>query len=278
MPDLSTSQRALQQYVLGGDRQVSDLIAPGRLDNAERRLAIYHDAYRLRLVEALVTDFEGLAAALGFEGFRTASLAYVEATPSRFRNVRWYGGGFPDFLATTAPWSARPELAEVARFEWTLTLAFDASDAPALGFADVATLPPEAWSDLRLRFHPSLHTLTLRSNAPAFRMAVDAGGATPALESAAPVEWAVWRKAGSVHFRSQQPEERYALAAARSGEGFAALCEGLAGFASPDSAPALAASLLRTWVEDELVTGVVAGGSWRETMLPPAPFAGSAPR
>lgn len=259
MYDLSAAQRALQQYVLAGDQQVCQLIAPGPRGNPERRLAVYYNAYRQRLVEALSTDFEALAALLGEECFRAACEAYVEATPSHFRNIRWYGGGLSGFLASTPPWRQRPELAEIARFEWTLTLAFDASDAPAAAFDDLAKLPPEAWGVLRIHLHPSLHLVSLRSNAPALRLAVDAGTRLPELRLREdPVDWAVWRKAGTPHFRSLAPEERWAMDAARRGEEFPALCEGLMNFTDSERAPALAASLLRTWVEDELVAGVSA--------------------
>ena len=116
---------------------------------------------------------------------------------------RW----LPDFLASTQPWQQHPELAEIARFEWTLTLAFDAPEAAALTFDDLAAIPPDAWSTLQLQLHPSLHTLALRSNAPALRTALDAEARLPSIQRHAdPVEWAVWRKAGVPHFRS--PEVR----------------------------------------------------------------------
>ena len=76
------------------------------------------------------TDFEALIAVLGEEEFRSAARAYVEATPSAFRNVRWYGGKLAAFLRQTQPWRDKPWLADLAEFEWTLTLAFDAADAP----------------------------------------------------------------------------------------------------------------------------------------------------
>ena len=257
MRELSAAQQAFQQYILEGDRGVASLIAPGPRANRDARLTVYYNAYRQRLVEALSTDFEALAALLGAEGFRTACAAHVEATPSPFRNIRWYGGGLAQFLASTPPWQQRVELAELARFEWTLTLAFDAADAPVLVFDDLAGLPPDAWSALRIQFHPSLQQLSLRSNAPALRLAVDGGSALPEVQLREDaVDWAIWRKAGNPHFRSLSVEERWAIDAVRRGEDFPALCEGLMDFTDPDGAPALAASLLRTWVEDELVSGV----------------------
>jgi hypothetical protein len=254
---LHALQDAFQAYVLHGAAQIRERVAPGRLDNAGRRLRIYYDAYRLRLIEALASDYETLQAALGEDAFRAAALAYVEANSSQWRNVRWYGARLPDFLRDTAPWSDRIWLSDIARFEWTLTLAFDAADAPSLTFAELAALPPEAWSALALRLHPSVHLLRLSSNAPAMRKAVDAGAALPAIEAHdSPVDWLIWRHGLSVSFRSLSAAEHCALAAAQRGDNFPAICEGICALVPADEAPALAAGWLRAWVDDGLISAV----------------------
>ncbi|HEY7758310.1 MAG TPA: DNA-binding domain-containing protein [Burkholderiales bacterium] len=255
---LRALQDAFQAYVLHGAAPIRERVAPGPLHNAERRLRIYYDAYRLRLIEALASDYETLRAALGEEAFRTAALAYVQANMSQWRNVRWYGARLPDFLRDTAPWSDRVWLSDIAHFEWTLTLAFDAADASRLTFAELATLPPEAWAALAFRLHPSVHLLRLSSNAPAMRKAVDAGAALPAIETYdSPVEWLVWRNSLTVSFRSLPVAERYALVAAQRAKSFPAICEGICAFVPADEAPALAAGWLRTWVDDGLISAAL---------------------
>lgn len=257
--NLRALQDAFQAYVLHGAAQIRERVAPGRLDNAERRLRIYYDAYRLRLIEALGGDYETLQAALGEEAFRTAALAYLEANVSQWRNVRWYGARLPDFLRDTAPWSERVWLSDIARFEWTLTLAFDAADTSSLTFAELAALPAEAWAALAFRLHPSVQLLRLSSNAPAMRKAVDAGAALPAIETHdPPVDWLIWRKSLSVSFRSLSAAERWALGAAQRGESFPAICEGICAFVPADEAPVLVAGWLRGWVDDELISAVLA--------------------
>lgn len=257
MSYLAELQRAFQSYVLDGTAGVAEHIEPGLLANHERRLAIYHDAYRLRLVEALGTDFEALAAVLGAEGFQHACRAYVETHPSAFRNVRWYAGRYADFLQSTLPWSARPEWADLARFEWTLTLAFDAADAAHLTFGDLATLPADAWGSIAFRLHPSVQVIHLRANAPAIRMAVDAQAPLPAIELAEqPLPWLIWRKDLSPHFRSLSEPEAWALQAVREGATFPTVCEGLCEWIEAEEASAAAASWLRTWVDDQLITAL----------------------
>jgi hypothetical protein len=260
MTSLDEAQAVFQHYVLSGSRRAEllPLIAPGPRGNHERRLQIYYDAYRLRLVEALSTDFEALAAVLGAEDFRSACLAYVDAAPSVYRNVRWYGAGFADFLAIAQPRRQAEWVAELARFEWTLTLAFDAADAPCASFEELATLPSDAWSRLQLALHPSLHCLGLYSNAPAMRLAVDAAVPLPQPKvDLEPVDWAVWRNDATVHFRSITAVERWALDAVREGRSFPEICAGLCDLVGESDAPAHAATFLRAWVEDQVISALL---------------------
>ena len=251
---LTALQQAFQDYVLDSARTIVERIEPGRLADHERRLAIYRDGYRLRLVEALGTDFDALVAIMGEQAFENACRAYVEATPSVFRNVRWYGGNLATFLRETPPWRDYPWLADIAQFEWTLTLAFDAADAPAVRFEDLAALPSDAWATLGFRLHPSGRMIELRANAPAIRKAVDAGTPAPEPELAdEPVTWLLWRKDLSPHFRSLSKPEAWALRGAREGLNFPMICEGLCDWLAPEEAASAAARWLRTWVDDQLI-------------------------
>ena len=255
---LTALQQAFQDYVLDGAPGIVDRIEPGRRANQRRRLAIYYDAYRLRLVEALGTDFEALLAVMGKDGFEEACRAYVEATPSLFRNVRWYGGNLSTFLRETQPWQEQPWLADIAQFEWTLTLAFDAADAPHVRFEDLAILQSDAWGTLGFRLHPSARMIELRANAPAIRKAVDAGAPVPEAELAdTALTWLVWRKDLSSHFRSLSEPEAWALRSAGEGLSFPGICEGLCLWFAPEQAAPAAARLLRTWVDDHLITALI---------------------
>lgn len=253
---LADLQREFQSQVLAGTGAFRERISEGPRGRRDERLAVYTDGYRSRLVEAFTPEFATLRAVLGDELLDLASRQYVEATPSPYRNIRWYGDTFADFLAHTAPWSARPLLAEIARFEWTLTLAFDAPDAPVVGFDDIVALPPEAWNTLAFRLHPAVHLVTLASNAAVLRRALDEDDTPPEPAAAEPVTWLVWRQDLSVHFRSLDEAEAWALQAAREGSTFPALCEGACQWFAPEDAPAIAAGWLRGWVEQQLVSGL----------------------
>jgi hypothetical protein len=236
-------------------------------------LGVYRDAYALRLIEALQTDYPGLYAMAGPADFDTMARAFIATHPSRHPSVRWFGRQLAGFLAATPPFSATPAAAEMARFEWALGEAFDAEDAASLGFDDLAALPPEAWGALRLSFLPSLRRMTLRYQVPQAwlrRDAVVAGDLevppepipdAPAASAWHGVDWLIWRTApdSETQFRSMAPDEAWMLDRAAGGMPFPELCAGLAAFAPSDEvttdevaadwAAVRAAGLLRAWVD-----------------------------
>jgi hypothetical protein len=255
MTALADLQQAFQGYVLRDEPGFVERIAGGERIDPKRRLRIYFDAYRSRLVDVLVTDYVALRALMGNEAFAAACRAYVEATPSVFRNVRWYGAALPEFLRATPPWANQLILHELALFEWTLTLAFDAADAPVVRFDELASLPQQTWPALGFVLHPSVQVLELRSNAPSLRKASDAGEPLPdAVLADDRKNWLVWRKELTAYFRSLGEPESWALAAVRDGANFTLLCEGLCRWFSPDETAPQAAALLRQWVDDELIS------------------------
>ena len=251
MSALSDTQARFQAYVLAGEDGIVTEIAGA--DDAFRRtrLDIYFNAYRLRLAEALATDYEILKAHIGDEFFDTIVRDYIDARPSVFRNLRWFGGHLPDYLRDEPRYAGRPILADLARFEWTLGLAFDASDTATLRFEELAALPPEAWVGLRLTPHPALHIVELQTNAVSVwnQLKNAAGGGVP--ESLPePMRWAIWRKQFSPYFRSLEADEAWALDAMRNHVNFGEICVGLCQWLAEDQAAPRAATLLRGWVDE----------------------------
>ncbi len=260
MNELADLQRQMQAFVIGGAFDVLRSIDDGPRGKPGPRLAIYHDAYRIRLRSALADTFETLAQHLGDTAFPEACSQYVESMSSRHRNIRWYGEGFAEFLRTTPPYAAQPWLAEMAQFDWTLAAAFDAGDASCSTFEDCACLPPEAWTSIAFAFHPSVRRLALSTNAPAIRNAVDADLALPMAEVLAdPVEWIVWRQEFDARFRSLHPAEARAIDAAIGGAIFPRVCEIVCEWIEPEHASAQVAVWLRDWVSVGLIAQIVVG-------------------
>lgn len=236
-------------------------VAAGPRAGVARRLGVYAEAYRLRLIEALGNDYPALRTVLGEAGFEAAMRAFIAAIPSRHANLRWYGGEVAGFLARAPRWRRRPLLAELARFEWALGLAFDAADAPLASAEDAARVPPAEWPRMRLRLQPSVQLLALRSNAPqVWRSAIGGGKAPAAKRRRSRTAWLVWRKGHEPFYRALAPAEAWALGAAARGCNFASIADGLrrhagAGAGGGGAAQA-AAQFLRNWLDEGLVSAV----------------------
>lgn len=252
---LESLQAAFQDHLLDAPSGFAAAVAEGGRIGVERRLAIYHNAYRARLVDALKDGFGHTLIYLGDEHFEAAAHGYLAEHPSRHPNLRWFGAAFADWLGAAAP--DDPDIGELAALDWALRRAFDGPDAPVLGLAELAALPPEAWAQVGLRWHPTCQRLQLAHNTLAIWSALDRDEAPPAAERLErPTELLVWRLGLQPHFRSLGALEALAIDRLREGASFAATCELLAGeFPDVEIAPQ-AGALLRRWIEDGLVSGL----------------------
>ena len=252
---LADLQRAFQDYLLGRDEAFRAAVRDSRRTDRDTLLAVYRDGYVLRLVEALGNDFPGLLAVAGPDDFAGLARAYIAATPSRHRSIRWYGAGLADFLAGTPAW------AEMARFEWALGLAFDGPDATPVEAAALVALPQEAWETLVLNALPTLQRLSLAFDLPQAWQQRDtvAPGTLAIARAAAPVDWAIWRPDVETQYRSLEPDEAAMLDALVEGRAFPDLCAVVAPFVGDADAVPRAATLLRTWVEGGMIAGFAAG-------------------
>lgn len=225
--------------------------------SASRRLAVYAQAYRARLIGVLRSDYPALQGVLGQDEFDRMAQDYIRARPSQTPNLRWYGQHLAGYLSRASRWRRRPVLAELARFEWALGLAFDAADAPLIAAEDMGRVPPAAWPDMRLQLHPSVQLLGLRSNAPKLWRAVDAGATLPRpLRRSRTRTWLVWRKGYEPFYRALLPAEAWALAAAARGADFASLVHGLCRFVGSKRAAQAGAQFLRNWLDEGLVSAI----------------------
>jgi hypothetical protein len=263
-PDLSTSspraldslQRQFQAYVLRREPAVLERVrATGKAD-AATRMDVYADGYVIRLLEALQTDFPGLAALAGADDFERLGRAYIEAHPSRYRNLRWYGGALPDFLAAAPAWRERAGIADMARFEWAMSLSFDAADAEAMQREHLATVAPDDWPNLKFAVHPAVQTVGLRYNVAPAWSAQARGEALPAMQAAEqPVTWLLTRRQLQVRFRAMAADEAAAFERLREGETFAQWCEVLAATVGEDGAAVRAVQCLGQWLADGALAG-----------------------
>jgi hypothetical protein len=250
-------QQSMQRHLLGETSQViADIVDAPPLPAADR-LAIYRNAYRVRLIDALNDTYPVLHGLLGDDMWVALGEAYVALHPSCFRSIRWYGAELADFLSGASPYSDEPILAEVALLEWTLSEVFDARDAKVLPRAVLSAVDPEAWSGMKFEFHPSLRLLEFRWNTAAVwkAMSHDETPPRPVCQDA-PVTWLLWRQDLQNYFRSLTRAESTALEAALSGSSFGGICEALSGVLPADEVPPAAAGFLGTWADSGILVGL----------------------
>ena len=251
----------MQRQLLGEDSGVTAAIVDAPPLPAADRLAIYRNAYQVRLIDALHETYPILHGLLGDEAWVEMGQAYVAAHPSVFRSIRWYGRQLPEYLAASAPFSEAPILAEVALLEWTLAEVFDAADAPPLARSALSAVEPSAWGSITLEFHPSLRRLSLSWNTAAVWKAMSQDETPPRPEiGLAPKPWLLWRQNLQNYFRSMTAVESAALDSARRGRNFAELCEDLSALLPQEEIPAAAASLLGAWADSGIIVKVSSAG------------------
>lgn len=255
---LDQLQREFQNYVLAAASGIETEIVGTERASAAIRLGIYSDAYRLRLIEALATDYPALHSLAGDDAFDKLCRAYIANHPSQVYNVRWFGVALADFLKSAKPYCDYPVFAEMAAFEWSLTLAFDARDEAPARIEHAAAIAPDAWPAMSFVGHPSLQRLDLLYSVPAFWKAIENDEEPQVPErSEFPIGWIIWRRGLESFFRSLEVSEAWALDALRSGANFAEICGGLTEWVDELNAAQHAAELLKRWVTEGLVSRLV---------------------
>lgn len=250
-------QMEMQQYLLGETSGITGAIVDAPPLPAKERLAIYRNAYRVRLIDALHETYPVLHSLLGDEVWVELGEAFVAAHPSKFRSIRWYGRELADFVVECAPYSGEPILAEIALLEWTLAEVFDSPDAEPLQRAALSTIEPAEWGSLKFQFHPALRRLDFSWNTAAVWKAVSADETPPQPERAgAAMPWLLWRHDLQNYFRSMNSVEANALNAALRGADFGEICESLSDLLPREEIAAAAARLLGTWADSGIISGL----------------------
>ncbi len=256
MTDLQTlQQHMLQAMLANAPPRVRELRGDDTADIASR-LAVYRNGYRIRLRDALATEYAGLGLMAG-PRFSHLLDGYVAAHPSEHYNIRWHGAGLPAYLEHALPWRDKPELADMARVDWAISTVFDAADESVLSAPDLAAVPAEAWAELRLTPQSHLQILTSPYNVDAFRRAADRGLKRPRLRRLGkPRHMLIWRQSLEVRYRLIQADECAALAGAMRGEAFSQLCEHLGEHNGQLAALPRMAALLSQWLDEGLIGGL----------------------
>ena len=249
-------QQRFQQAVLQPALEDAVLLAALQEGSiaAAAQLGIYQNAYGARLNEALLSNYPALHLLLGDRDFGKLCDDYLRQHPPTQASIRWFGDAMAAFLEQTAPYSAVPTIAELARFEWALRHTVDAADCERVTAQALKDIALQRWGELHFTLHPSVTILDLQWNAPQVWRALTDGEDAPAPQPGAK-HWIVHRQPDMVSgWRSVGDVEQAALQCLVDGGNFADVCAAIAaGLPDPQDGAATAAGLLRTWVEQGLL-------------------------
>lgn len=255
---LKSLQSEFQNYLLDRPADILGHVRGNSRLDAKGMMNVYHYGYKARLVGCLATDFPTLAAFMGQEEFTKMAHLYIAAYPSQTSSVRWLGQHLTTFLQKVSPYKESVILRDLALFEWVIAYAFDAKDAPMMGMADMAIVPPESWASLKLIFHPSVSSVTLTTKAPILREAIQADQDVTAIDrrAGADRQWWIWRQDLEVKYHQASEDEAMSFKLMQEGGEFAAMCDQLIPTIGEENASFRAAEILRAWLDWGMVSEI----------------------
>jgi hypothetical protein len=141
-------QAAFAAHLKGEDQPRLAEAIVGDTVSAAARLRIHRHHVRQSLVEALASTFPTVQAIVGEAFFRTMAEGFVLCELPAQPVLAEYGAGFPAFVSGYGPAPALPYLADMAKLDWALNLAFHAPLEDRLTASGLADLPAERLFDL----------------------------------------------------------------------------------------------------------------------------------
>ena len=192
---------------------------------------------------------------LGEEKFCELGIKYAKTNPSKSRSIRWFGDGFAQFLQAQ---KQKHHLIELAQFEWAMSEVFDAAEAPVVSVAEMTSIPPEKWGEMKFILHPSVRRLDFTWNVISVWQAISDQQTIPLLQrSQNPISWVCWRSDLINHFCSLSKEEGWAFDAVIKGAVFGEICEGLCHWIAQKDVAIKASGFLKAWVQAGLISSIV---------------------
>lgn len=191
-------------------------------------MAIYRNAYRARLADALATSFERTRRWVGDDMFGAASAHYILTHPPSSWTLDDYGDGFPETLAGL--FGEDPEVAELAWLEWHMQRAFAAPDGAELTAAKLAAaaIGESEWEALRLAPPTGFACRAVAHDLSALWHGLAGDAAEPPAPPAKADHWLlVWRQGFVPRFRLLDSSEFSALGMLLDGHRFGKLVEQL---------------------------------------------------
>ncbi len=191
-----------------------------------RRLEVYANAYRIRIVDAIAAEQPKIAVALGRPRFEELCRRYLAAHPTSRPSLRDAAQHLPRFLDDGGFPEGQPWLADLARLERARTEAFDGPEAAPLQREHLAEIPPEDIAFLQLPLVPTAQLVTMITIADEVLTAIENEQPIPeAPAETRPRTVLVWRREITVYHRTLADDEAQVVRALAGGATFGEACE-----------------------------------------------------
>lgn len=123
------SQSAFIQAAMNPDIDAPQgIIGPDGMP-APKRFSVYRNNIIVSLKDAMNDGFPAVASLVGDAFFAAMSDVYIRQNPPKSPVLALYGADFPEFITGFEPAASLPYLADVARLEFALRLAYHCADA-----------------------------------------------------------------------------------------------------------------------------------------------------
>jgi hypothetical protein len=255
MSQLRELQQSFMNHLLGLPSKVAESIQSSKERSAKQRLSVYASGYRLRLKEAITTDFDCLHGYLGDDMFDQLMECYIDNYQSQHTSLRYYSQHITVLLKEHKPFSNHPELVEIAKIEQVFNNSFDAADCATLGIEQLNHIAVESWPTLQVKFHASVQLIACDYNSFDIWKALTEEKTPPALVKEN-TTWLIWRKDLVSRYSALNDAESYVLTRSIQGDNFGELCEGLLDYFDEEQTPLKAVSFLQTWINEMMVCDI----------------------
>jgi hypothetical protein len=239
---------------------LEDVVPRGPTLSGAERLGVYSRMIRLRFLESMDEDFQGVRALVGPARFGRLCREYLTAHPSRSHRLGALGAAFPGWLANGASDVEHRALAvELATVERAILDVYEEADATPLEVDALLAIPEERWTDARFAVCPALRVFACSFPANRYLTDVFAGG-TPEVPDPEPSFVCVHRTAWRVKRTDLTREEHAVLRALAAGETLGTALEAALALEGADAERLFASvgDTFREWAAMELFRAVEA--------------------
>ena len=214
---LTAYATAFSAALLDPERNAPLLVAGPAGKSAAKRYGVYRNNVTVSLIDALAAVYPAVQRITGVEFFRAMARFHVRASPPASPLLFEYGRDFPAFIEQYEFAQGMPWLADTARIERAWLDAYHAADVPALGAADLASLPPEQLAGLVFTPHPAARLVRSRYAAVMIFAANREPGPVEEIDAGQAEDALITRPAFEVIVRRHAPGEAEFLSALIAG-------------------------------------------------------------